>query len=296
MTNARWPSLADQYTLAPQLYGDSGRRLVDEWLAVQTSRVDDPVFAAEFGAVRLPGVAESDFAHRLVGSRHGTLLGGIRFYGRDINRPFVEVIGHDFDDLDALRDCVREEWAIFLPRSVRLYARPGRLAGPGIVTDHTVHAARCRDMSADDGRVELAWFDDDGAAVRLVEQVFSELARSDPALRRNVSPAAPDDLSRWHADRRLHALCVDGRPVGVLAIAAGELIWLHGHEIQEEVVHPAHRGQGYAASAQAKWAHTFGDPDRLLIGMIDGLNTASRRTALRAGRPAVLESVFLTLA
>jgi hypothetical protein len=32
-----------------------------------------------------------------------------------------------------------------------------------------------------------------------------------------------------------------------------------------------------------------------LLGTIDRLNAASRRTALRAGRPAVLEAVFVAL-
>jgi hypothetical protein len=37
------------------------------------------------------------------------------------------------------------------------------------------------------------------------------------------------------------------------------------------------------------------DPDRLLIGTIDRLNGASRITAERAGRPSILEAVFLSL-
>jgi hypothetical protein len=56
------------------------------------------------------------------------------------------------------------------------------------------------------------------------------------------------------------------------------------------------RGRGYAAAAQTAWAKPLADsPNRLLIGTIDGLNTASRRTAERAGRPRVLDAVFVSL-
>ena len=57
-------------------------------------------------------------------------------------------------------------------------------------------------------------------------------------------------------------------------------------------------GHGYAASAQREWAGRRacdGDGDRLLIGTIDGHNHASLATARRAGRPRVLEDVFLLL-
>jgi hypothetical protein len=292
---SRWPSLADQYALAPLLYGEAGGRLVDEWLAAQTDRVGDPLFAAEFREVRLPGVTEADFAHRIIRSRRGSLLGGIRFRGRDITRPFVEVVGHDFDDVEALRDCAHTEWSAFRPRALRLFARPGGITGPGVVTDLTVHAARCRDVVAGDGYVDLAAFRRDDDAALLVERVYRALAETDPALRRNVSPAACEDLRRWWAEGNVHAVRAGGDIVGLLAVAAGRINWLHGHEIQEEVVAPDHRGHHYAARGQGRWAHTFGDPDRLLVGTIDRLNTASRRTALRAGRPAVLEAVFVVL-
>ena len=66
--------------------------------------------------------------------------------------------------------------------------------------------------------------------------------------------------------------------------------------MKEEVISTGHTGHGYAASAQAAWAaHVADDPERLLIGTIDRHNHASRRTAERAGRPAVLEDVFVRL-
>ncbi|MCC5838996.1 MAG: hypothetical protein JJT96_02645 [Opitutales bacterium] len=58
----------------------------------------------------------------------------------------------------------------------------------------------------------------------------------------------------------------------------------------------AFNGHGFAASAQRAWAHRpHRERNRLFIGTIDRLNVASRRTALRAGRTAVLDYVFFPL-
>lgn len=55
-------------------------------------------------------------------------------------------------------------------------------------------------------------------------------------------------------------------------------------------------GNGYAASAQTAWAVGVAtDRARMLIGTIDRHNPASRNTAERAGRPRVLDDVFVSL-
>jgi len=89
---ARWPSLAGQVKCAAELFGDNGFGRVAHWLAGEFDRVGNRDFDREFSAhVQLPGVAAGDYAHRIVTTSAGTMMGGIRFYGRDIARPFVEV-------------------------------------------------------------------------------------------------------------------------------------------------------------------------------------------------------------
>ena len=76
-----------------------------------------------------------DYLHRRIQTSSGTALGGIRFYGRDISRPFVEIIAHSFNELDRLCDCVRREWSMFAPPVLRLRTRPDRLTGVNVVPD-----------------------------------------------------------------------------------------------------------------------------------------------------------------
>jgi hypothetical protein len=291
------PSLDGQRALAAEMFSDRGSGLIAEWLSVQFERIDDVDFAREFAEhVALPGVVVGDYNHRDVRCSKGRVLGGIRFYGRDVDRPFVDVFGHAFDDLADLCDCVKSEWSAFAPRYLRLHGLPGRLGGPGVLRDTTIHAARYRDMPAPDGRVTLEPFDLVDDAIAIVGRRYESLATQDPALAGNLSPAAADDLWEWHAAERLRAIRVADTTVGVLAVVPGGIAWLAGDEIQEEAIDVGHTGHGYATAAQLAWQKDVTvDPDRFLIGTIDRHNGASRITAERAGRREVMEAVFLPL-
>jgi hypothetical protein len=144
----RWPSLADQLDLATTLYGRRGPRMVFDWLDHQLSLVDNIDFAREFSDhIELPGIRPLDYAHRVVRTQHGDLVGGIRFYNRDVRRPFVEIVAHSFEAVDTLAGCVRTEWSMFCPAHMRLRAKPGRIEGDGVVLDHSIHVGRYGQMS-----------------------------------------------------------------------------------------------------------------------------------------------------
>lgn len=289
-----WPSLADQSALAEDMFDSAGRILLERWLAVQHARIDDADFARTFSDhLDLPGIVQADYNHRLISTARGDLLGGIRFYGRDVARPFVEIVGHGFADLDALRACVRAEWSAFGVRFLRLHVLPGALNGPGVLRDNTIHAARYRDMRPPSAPVVLGPFADVEHAVALVEHRYAGL---EPQLRHNVAPASRDDLAAWHDSGVLRAASLDGLLVGLFAAAPGAITWLVGDEVQEEVIDARFAGRGLAAAMQGEWARSVAaDARRYLIGTIDRHNPASRRSAERAGRRAVLESVFVEL-
>ncbi len=301
----RWPSLEDQLLVAERLFGAQGQSLVRDWLEGEVGRIDDPAFAKLFtDHISLPGVADADYTHRHIRSEAGELIGGIRFYARDFSRPFVEIVAHSFSDatitdsnLDRLRDCIRSEWSMFAPFDLRLRVAPGGVDHPAARTDVTIHAARYQDMTPPDGRVQMTPFADVEEAIEIVRDRYAQITNHAPDLARNISPADPKDLRAWHDADLLRAIVSETTIVGLLAVAPESVAWIEGDEVNEEVIVAAHGGQGYAASAQAAWAATMAqDRNRVLIGTIDRLNPASRRSAERAGRPAVLEEIFLPLA
>ncbi|WP_071286904.1 hypothetical protein [Mycolicibacterium llatzerense] len=297
MDTADWSSLTNQLDVATDLFGDRGNRLVAAWLDEQTAKVDNTDYARQFSDhITLPGVVPADYAHRIFDCRAGNLLGGIRFYRRNLDRPFVEVIAHSFTDLDALRDCVRSEWAMFRPLDLRLRIRPGRMTSPHVRLDVSIHAAPYARMTPPDGRVVLEPFQDVDEAIALVQKRFEHMRDRQPDLYTNVTPAEPEDVRAWHTDDQLRAIVADNDIVGLLAIVPGAVDWILGDEVNEEIVDAAFTGRGYAAAAQSAWAHTVArEPSVHLVGTIDHLNVASRKSAERAGRPRVLDDVFVSL-
>ena len=281
-----WPSLAALLPVAERL---GERDALAAWLAEQRGRVGDAGFAALFDGIDLPGVARIDFAHRHVRTGRGDLLGGIRFFGQDVARPFVEVVAHGLD-LDRLRAVAASEWAAFSPLALRLLVPPA-VALPGdAALDMTVHAARMGAMAPPDGRARLGPIEP-AEAHRLVVERHEAM---EAALRRDVSPARLEDLERCAKHGILRAICAGGQTVGVLATEPGAVAFLSGDVVAEEVVAARFAGRGLAASAQGALA-ARGDPARPLVGTIHARNAASRRTAERAGRAEVLRYVFLPL-
>lgn len=294
----QWPSLADQVGLADELFGPDGPRKVGRWVDEQACLVGDSDFARTFsGHIRLPGIQPLDYAHRHIRTASGNLLGGIRFYARNTARPFVDVLAHSFDDLDALTGCVRAEWSNFNVGFLRLRTKAHLLADrPGIILDNSIHLARCHDIAPADGRVALERFDTIERALRLVADRYAHVAETNPVLSNNLSPAPPEDLHRWHEHDQLWAIRGTGHIVGALAVAPGAVGWVTGQEIMEEVVSVAYTGQRYATSAQCTWAHRrAADAADLLIGTVDRHNHASRAAAVRAGRLRVLDDIFVAL-
>ena len=317
-----WPSLAHQIALAERLHGPAGQGRLEDWLATQIERIGSMEFARLFSDhIDLPGVAPLDYAHRQVRVGGRSLIGGIRFYGHDIARPFVEVIAHDFaglgggatrsgtESLAKLADAIASEWAAFRPLHMRLRVPPNGAVPPNAHIDTHVFVARYSDMAPPDGGVRLAPFANPDEAMAMVRERFAAMERDKPALRRNVSPIEPDYLTELHAEGRVHAIVptalrpasgeAEGSsvaPVGLLAVAPGGVDWIDGDEVMEEVVAVEHAGHGYAASAQAAFAALpSNDPAALLVGTIDALNVASRRTAERAGRANVMDYLFVEL-
>ena len=159
MRLCNWPSLAPQIEVATRLFGANGREKVEAALQQHVERIKDPAFARLFSDhINLPGVHSRDYSHRHIQSKDGQLIGGIRFFARDLARPFVEVMAHDFTNLDALRACVLREWAVFQPLDLRLITAPDAPLPQAGRIDMTVHAARYGDMAPADGRVSLGRF------------------------------------------------------------------------------------------------------------------------------------------
>lgn len=235
----------------------------------------------------------------MIEAKYGALLGGIRFYGFDVKRPFVEVVAHSFSQFDRLLEAVRDEWAMFAPQFVRLTVAAQTLPTKDSLLDVSIHAARYCEMVQPSGEIELIHQVDMQLIERLVADRYEEVGRTQPELAKNISAMHMETLSDCHANGDLFGarLLENDQLVGMIAVRQDAIGWIAGDVVQEEVVAAAHAGKGIATQMQCALARMRAAemPDQLMLGTIDRHNHASRKSAERAGRPEVLRRVFLPL-
>lgn len=295
----KWPSLAPQLALETVLFGTSSPHL-GNWLNLQIQFLDDPEFAKLFSDnIDCFDVAPSSYNHRLIETKHGALLGGIRFYGLDVKRPFVEVVAHSFAHFDKLREAVRDEWAMFAPQFVRLTVAAGNLPTKDSILDVSIHAARYCEMVQPSSEIELIDHVDMQLIERLVADRYEEVVHTQPELAKNISAMDMETLGDCHANGDLFGARFpeNDQLIGMVAVKENAIGWIAGDVVQEEVVAAAHAGKGIATQMQCALARMRAAemPDQLMLGTIDRHNHASRKSAERAGRPEVLRRVFLPL-
>ncbi|MGJ8528964.1 hypothetical protein [Maritalea sp.] len=298
-TLPNWPSLAPQFDLERLLFGDKSTRL-RKWCADQIDLMTDPDFARLFSDnIDKFDVASSAYNHRHITTKHGELLGGIRFYGLDVERPFVEIIAHSFDDFERLRSTVQAEWAIFAPQFLRLVVAKDQLPTPDAVLDLSIHGARYQDMKVGENPVELVHEEDAKAIYEVVRTRYAALELENREMARNISVAERSELQSCAAQDGLFSARLIGEDVtiGVIAVRQAGIDWIEGDEVVEEVTAIGSGGNGYAVHMQQALAElrSVNQPNRLLIGTIERHNHSSRKSATRAGRPEILRKVFVPL-
>lgn len=272
---------------------------IERWLAAACARVGDLAFARQFAAQfdRFDAPPEA-YAHRLAQIAPGRrALGGVRFYGGDGARPFVDIVAWDEEaGLDRLAAAVAAEWRAFRPFALRLLT-PGDALPSGGVVDQTIHVATAAQMRAPLGDLALAPIEDLAEAERFLAARYAAVAAADPALRAELSPADAAELETCRKTGVARWMIAEDRRVGLLALAPGAIAFLEGLVVWEIAVAAEAAGRGHAAEAQRLLgaALATASPQRGLLGTIHRLNAASRRSAERAGRPARFAYAFQML-
>ncbi|WP_286703643.1 hypothetical protein [Acidiphilium sp. 37-64-53] len=274
---------------------------ISPWLDQQLSRRTDPDFAALFADhIDLPGIHPADYLHKIIPTPSGDLLGGIRFYGQHITKPFVELLAWTGPiDLPAWRTAITAAWSRFNPTQFRVLAT-NQPDFAGAVIDQSIHVGRAGVMAETPTtpRVALQPCPNPADAAAEVAAWYDAFAADHPTVAAELHPADTAELAACHADGTLDFITIDGAIAGLIATEPGPIDWLHGHVMIEEILAPAHRGRGIAAQAQrllaARLATTHGS-DTLITGTIQRLNIASHRAATNAGRPAIMDYRFLPL-
>ncbi|BFU43952.1 hypothetical protein [Krasilnikovia sp. MM14-A1004] len=289
--------------------GSDLRQQLRDALAAEADRTGN----ADFGGEYRDGVGKDgptdplDWANRrleLPGG--GWAVTGIRFRGRDLNRPFVDVVAASVaptpDGLSVVAAAVAPAYRDFGPLCLRVavpdasqlvpqLSRDPRF-GPHCAVDMHVVAGLVTQLKAHPrassyGRVHLRAGDPQRLAQR-VSAIYDELAEQQPQLPMWATPENVDSLTESADAGLLFEVLVDGAPAGVVAALRDDAHAMRGFSVQELCLDASHRGLRLASGTVQRLVDQLDAHDSDVVwGTIHPSNAASLRNALSIGREIV---------
>jgi L-amino acid N-acyltransferase YncA len=289
-------------------WNPSWRRDLAAWAEPSLDLVEDASWgAAVRDAVQLPVADPLLWANRHVqlSSGHWAVT-GIRFRGRDVTKPFVDVIATDVapdaagiaelaEVLPVYRDFAPLCLRVHLPGDARTAPAPdGSTAVPDLLVVAAPVARVAEGPASGAADVELVRTEPVGAAVR-VAAAYDGLRRSEPDLDQWATAADEDALADADDEGLLFDVVVDGRTAGVVAVTRDDAYGLTGFGVEEIVLDAEHRGHGYGPLVLRQLARALpAAPADVLWGHIHPGNTPSLRNALASGREVVSSMVWVS--
>jgi hypothetical protein len=267
-------------------------------------RLKDHDFAVAFAASIGVG-SPADYLPRVIDVNGAPLLCGIRFFGGDPRRSFVDLIAGDAiteDCADAALAAMRaystfnpSRARILMPGSQSPLVRAAWRAEADQVFAIAPAAVMADAPSPRPEVVDLVPASQDEAAA-FVRSGYARVVASDPALGAKLFPATTDELGACQAQGQLWWWTIQGERAGLLAARLDEVLGVQGLLIVEELVAPHFAGRGTAALAQQELARRARATcaGAMILGTIDAANAPSRATARRAGRAEVASWHFLS--
>lgn len=243
-------------------------------------------------------VPAEHFRHRLLETSTRRMIAGIRFFGMDLNRPFIEVaqlskpVGSD-SDRDEITKLLRSEFSMFNPTRWHVY-QSSHLAYQFALceADKRYMVGKLQtinELPKPEGfervRLEMAtsldWYTRYAA---MYETLFSQRPWMPDISRQESLEDMQDYLSKgW-----LYEVFVDDTWAGVTAVSPGFEVGAKGHYMIEIVLDTPFRGHGLGVALQRKLASLLAaksaDEATALFGTIGAVNTPMLKTALRVGR------------
>jgi GNAT superfamily N-acetyltransferase len=253
-------------------------------------------FAAKFGGRTSElGIAPKFFKHHLLEVSGRRLIAGIRFFGMDIQRPFVDVariskpLEHQSQQHE-ISQLLAKEFAIFKPTRWRIFQAshleyqfagcdPDKRVIAGLLS--TINA---QPKPADFKRLELK------PAINLefyprYEALYQDLYAQRPWLSDVAHIETLEDLQQYLEHDKVFEIFVDGLWAGITIAARDQEYGLKGWLMIEIVLESRWQGQGLGVAVQRQLATQLEDTGQdTLFGTIGAVNMPMQRTAAKVGR------------
>lgn len=297
-----------------KLWSPNWRANLVDWLEPTLALVGDAEWGGQFrDSVQLPIRDPLAWANRRIELPDGHwAIAGIRFRGRDIEKPFVDIIATSLSPvpsgLVALGD-VLPHFSAFSPLCLRVsipdpeptlqaLADPRGDAGLAtldlLVVARPIAEMREHTQSPLYHDVTLTECAPEEAAEQ-VAAIYEELKPSRPRLSEWAVPADADSLEDAAEEGLLFEIRVGGTPAGVVAAERDDSYGFSGFCIQEIALNSMHRGQRVGVAALQRLAQEVpATTDDVMWGHIHADNAPSLRNARESGRQVVTAHVWVT--
>ena len=269
---------------------------LEKWIYEQEERCADSAFAARF-PWKETGLPQSYFLQRKLCIDGRYFLTGPRYKGGDINRPFIDVVASNAGIDDSVLKAISLEWTELKPQHIRQLT-PGNTTLRGI-TDQLIYASCLTNEPKyyDDAlSLKPAEITDFEWCQQALLDAYQHSWSTLPALSGSLCPVDNEDLGNHILKGHAYIVHEQGDRVGLIICEPGEVAFLKGCRILEEVILPAFRGRSLASRAQRLLRnHLYHSSWEtcLITGTILPENFPSIRTAEKAGRTCVLKYEFL---
>ena len=315
MTSSDILDAAESWT-SPEIknWSPEWRDNLTHWLEPSLALVGDVEWGGQIrDQVRLPIEDPLAWANRRVELSDGHwAVVGIRFRGRDIEKPFVDVIATSLPPVPsgfAALGEVLPHFSAFSPLCLRvnmpdpvsgLHALAASHVDAGRATPDLLIVARPvaemleQPVASRYEDVSLVPCDAVEAEVR-VGAIYRELKPARPMLDQWATPADAGTLEDASDEGLLFDIQVRGTSAGVVAIERDDAYGLTGFCMQEIVLDSAYRGQQIGvATLQRLCRELPSAANDVLWGHIHPDNVPSLRNAQQSGRKVVTAHVWLT--
>ncbi len=256
------------------------------------------VFAQSFaGNCAVLGLPAEQFKHRVLETSTHRLIAGIRFFGMDISRPFVQVAQiskplESDDERDEVTKLLLGEFSMFKPTQWRIY-QSSHLEYQFLdcESDKRYLVGHLQDIIAlpqpetiDRVHLELAKNLEFYPGYAMYQTLFAERPWM-PDVSRQESLA---DMQEYVTNGWLYEIFIDDVWAGVTAASPGFEVGAKGQYMIEIALEKSFRGQGLSVALQRKLvallAKKSDDPSLALFGTIGAVNLPMIKTATRVGR------------
>lgn len=256
-----------------------------------------------FETVNIPNTKVEDFKERIIETKSGKVLIGIRFLGMDISKPFVDVwasfpIEKELENIVAI---CKQEFEVFTPKHIRFWVNPNSKFGKAfqkyicqsyLVGDIQKIVSSPKPINYENIDLETVtnlniydWY----------TKIHQEFHKDFPDLKSYVMPNSKEIMEDSIKQNLCYLIKYKGEKIGLIAAEKDDYFGVSSMYMNEIIISKAFKGKKLATAAQRKLIELNKDDFKYIWGSIDQKNIPSTKNALRVGRKKISSEILLPI-